>query len=62
MLNKVLEINDTEMKFVTFEEVALWFKKVINTLKQMNYSAFESKEFNSYLKDLDKMLIEIVKS
>lgn len=62
MLNKVLEINDTEMKFVTFEDVALWFKKIINILKQMNYSEFESREFNSYLKDLDKMLIEIVKS
>jgi len=59
MLNKVLEINDKEMEFNTFEEVALWFKKLINSLRQMNYSSFESKEFYNYLKDVDQMLKEI---
>ena len=59
MLNKVLEINDKDMKFNTFEEVALWFKKLINSLRQMNYSSFESNEFYNYLKDVDQMLIEI---
>ena len=59
MLNKVLEINDKEMEFNTFEEVALWFKKLINLLRQMNYSSFESKEFYNYLKDVDQMLKEI---
>ena len=38
MLDKVLEINDTEMKFSTFEETATWFKKIINICRQMNYS------------------------
>ena len=59
MLDKVLEINDTEMKFSSFEETASWFKKVINLYKQMNYSPFESEKFNSYQKELDKMLKDI---
>jgi V/A-type H+-transporting ATPase subunit A len=62
MLDKVLEINNTEMKFNTFEEVASWFKKVINSLKQMNYSAFESEEFYNYQKEVDEMLTEIAES
>lgn len=62
MLNKVLEINDLEMTFNTFEEVASWFKKVINLLRQMNYSSFKSKEFNTYLEEVDQMLTEIVLS
>jgi len=62
MLIKVLEINDMDMNFDTFEEVSSWFKKVINLLRQMNYSSFESKEFNSYLEKVDQMLTEIVLS
>jgi V/A-type H+-transporting ATPase subunit A len=59
MLDKVLEINDTEMKFGSFEETAVWFKKVINICRQMNYSQFESEQFNNYQKELDKMLKDI---
>jgi len=59
MLDKVLEINDTEMKFGSFEETAVWFKKIINLCRQMNYSLFESEQFNNYQKELDKMLKDI---
>ncbi len=59
MLDKVLEINDTEMKFGSFEETSIWFKKVINICRQMNYSQFESEQFNNYQKELDKMLKDI---
>jgi len=62
MLDKVLEINDMEMKFNSFEEAATWFKKIINLLRQMNYSSFKGKEFNNYLKEVDQMLTEITKS
>ena len=60
MLNKILAITSSEMNFNTFEEVGSWFKKVINLLKQMNYSSFESKEFNSYMEEVDQMLTEKV--
>jgi len=59
MLGKVLEIAGREMKFENFEEVASWFKKLINALRQMNYSEYESEEFYNHLKDVDQMLIEI---
>jgi V/A-type H+-transporting ATPase subunit A len=59
MLGKVLEIAGREMKFENFEEVASWFKRLINALRQMNYSEYESEEFYNHLKDVDQMLIEI---
>ena len=59
MLGKVIEIAGREMKFENFEEVASWFKRLINELKQMNYSEYESEEFYNHLKDVDQMLIEI---
>lgn len=62
MLEKILGIIDTDMIFNTFEEISGWFKKLINLLKQMNYSAFKSEEFEEYQKKVDEMLIEIVQS
>jgi len=62
MLSLMLEIIDTEMVFNTFEEVGTWFKKLINTLKQMNYSSFKSKEFNNYQDEVKEMLTETAKS
>ncbi|HOO99219.1 MAG TPA: V-type ATP synthase subunit A [Bacteroidales bacterium] len=59
MLDKILEVIDTEMKFESFEKVVTWFKKLINLFKQMNYSSFKSDEFNNYLKEIDQMLKEI---
>ena len=50
------------MVFDAFEEVSEWFKKLINSLKQMNYSKFESKEFKNYQSEVDEMLTEKAKS
>jgi len=62
MLGKVLEIADRKMKFNTFEEVASWFKKLINSLRQMNYSKYESEAFFNHQKQVDIMLTEITES
>lgn len=59
MLNKVLEINDRDLKFNTFEEVSAFFKMIINLLKQMNYSEFESDAFNKYQEELDMQINDI---
>ncbi|HOS70929.1 MAG TPA: V-type ATP synthase subunit A [Bacteroidales bacterium] len=59
MLSKVLEVNDRELKFDTFEEVATFFKRIINLFRQMNYSEFESDAFNEYQKELDMQIKEI---
>lgn len=58
MLNKVLEIFDTKFNFESFEEVNPYFKKIINELKQMNYSEFESKNFAHYEKQLHTIIEE----
>lgn len=61
MLGKVLVILDADIKFAAFEEVPVWFKKLINSLKQMNYSGFRSDEFFKYEQEVDNMLTEILK-
>lgn len=58
MLNKVLDICDRDFEFEHFEEVNPFFKKVIDALKQMNYSKYESDEFKKYQKQLEKILEE----
>jgi hypothetical protein len=59
MLDKVLEINDTEMKFDSFEETATWFKKIINLCRQMNYFTVSGWNSSIIIRELDKMLKDI---
>ncbi|PWE00263.1 V-type ATP synthase subunit A [Marinilabilia rubra] len=58
MLEKVLSIVDTEFEFKNFEQVGDFFKRLINQLKQMNYSEFQSDKFNGFEKELGEMLQE----
>ncbi|HPE76900.1 MAG TPA: V-type ATP synthase subunit A [Draconibacterium sp.] len=52
LLEKVLEICETDFNFESFDEVNPYFKRIINNLKQMNYSEFKSEKFNQYLSEL----------
>ncbi len=61
MLNTVMEIGEREFDFDDFEQVGTYFKKLINLLKQMNYSAFESDNFRKYEQDLKEALKEAEK-
>ena len=58
MLNLVMDICNADFEFTGFVEVMDYFKRVINVLKQMNYSAFQSPEFNAYETDLKNILAE----
>jgi len=58
MLNKVLEVYHTKFSFEHFEEVNEYFKRVIDQMRQMNYSEFESDKFKQYEKDLEKIIEE----
>ncbi|MFP4058986.1 MAG: V-type ATP synthase subunit A [Bacteroidota bacterium] len=58
MMDKVLDIYNTAFSFETFEEVGLYFKRIINQFKQMNYSEFESDDFNKYEKELVTIINE----
>ena len=48
MLEMVLGVVRSEFNFDTFEEVNPYFKRIINGLKQMNYSEFQSDAFKKY--------------
>ncbi|MBW6497194.1 MAG: V-type ATP synthase subunit A [Bacteroidales bacterium] len=58
MLGKVLDICNMEFKFESFEQVNPYFKRVINSLKQMNYSEFESEQFEKNQKELETIIQE----
>ncbi|NLN94771.1 MAG: V-type ATP synthase subunit A [Bacteroidales bacterium] len=58
MLDKIYDIYYTDFNFDNFEEVNTYFKRVINLLKQMNYSVFESKDFYDFEKELHNIIDE----
>jgi len=56
MLNLVLDINNMDFSFESFDEVATFFKKAINAMRQMNYSEYNSEDFKKYEKELNELL------
>lgn len=58
MVDKVLDVVQTKLSFERYEEVNPYFKRVINAMKQMNYSEFETDNFNKHLKELEDILAE----
>jgi len=61
MLDLVIEICHEEFLFEHFNEVGAYFRKLINICKQMNFSPFESDEFNRYKKQLEEAIEEQAK-
>ena len=55
-LRLVKSLCDREYSFSSFDEVAPFFKRIIDFLKQMNFSEFQSDEFNEYEKSLMKVV------
>ncbi len=55
MLNRVLEICDKPQEFEDFSAVSAFYKKVINLFKQMNYSDFESDDFQKFNSELEAL-------
>ncbi len=58
MVNKILEIVAIPLTFESYEEINPYFKRVINALKQMNYSEFETEAFHQNMKELEDTLEE----
>ena len=58
MLDKVIGICRTDFHFETFTEVMDYFKNMINVFKQMNYSVFNSEQFQKFDNQLDQLLKE----
>ena len=55
MLDLVLGICDKEYDFDDFENCRVFFKDLINVLKQMNYSEFQGEAFQGYLDTVNQM-------
>ena len=56
ILNMVIDICHTEFTFDNFNEVMDYFKKMINICKQMNYSPFQSEQYNEFRRQLQELI------
>ncbi len=56
MLSLVLQLCHVERNFEDFEACSKFYKELINTLRQMNYSEYKSDNFNKYLEQLNKFM------
>jgi len=56
ILDMVVDICRTEFEFENFNQVAEYFKRVIDVCRQMNYSEFKSEKFYDYRKQLDELI------
>jgi V/A-type H+-transporting ATPase subunit A len=60
MVNSVLGICNSKFEFDGFEQIGIYFKRLINHLRQMNYQEFKSEKFNELEQQLGGMLAERV--
>jgi V/A-type H+-transporting ATPase subunit A len=58
MLELVLSVCRTDFVFESYEEVQPYYTRLINILRQMNYTEFESDKFNGYKKQLEEAIQE----
>ena len=56
MLDRVIRICHTDFSFEDFNEVTKFFKTLINYLKQMNYSEYQSDDFKRYQKEYEQLI------
>jgi V/A-type H+-transporting ATPase subunit A len=58
MLESVLDLCESDFKFDSFTEVDLYFRRIINQYKQMNFSEFKSEKFNNFENELNQIIEE----
>ncbi|MEQ8360572.1 MAG: V-type ATP synthase subunit A [Cytophagales bacterium] len=58
MFNKVMSICKMEPDFEVFTEVSDYYKKMINLMRQMNYSEYNSEDFKKYESELKELLAQ----
>ena len=56
MLDLILALCDKPFEFDNFDECRNFFKELINTLRQMNYTEFKGEKFNAYEQQLRQYL------
>ena len=58
MLDLILEICDRKFVFDNYEDCRAYFKRLINCLRQMNYSEWNSEQFKGFRSQLNSILEE----
>jgi V/A-type H+-transporting ATPase subunit A len=58
MARQILSICHGEFDFKKYDEIAPWYKRVINCIKQMNYTAFDGVQFHKFQEELEQILAE----
>ena len=58
MLDLILDICDRHFEFDNYEDCRAWFKRVINALRQMNFSKWGSEDFDQFHSQLNEILSE----
>jgi V/A-type H+/Na+-transporting ATPase subunit A len=58
MLRLLIGICHTSFNFDSYTEIDSYFKRIINTLRQMNYSEFHSTDFSKFEADLKSIINE----
>ena len=58
MLDLILDICDRHFEFDNYEDCRAWFKRVINALRQMNFSKWGSEDFEKFHTQLNEILSE----
>ena len=58
MLDLILEICDRPFRFEGYEECSAYFKRMINVLRQMNFSKWDSDDFRKFRTQLTEILSE----
>ena len=56
MLDFVLDICERDFNFEDYEQCRAFFKEIINEVKQMNYSEWQSENFEKYKSNVQKLL------
>ncbi len=58
MMDVIYNICKAGFRFESFDKVADYFKRIINLIKQMNYSKFQEEEFKKFEDELQSALME----
>jgi len=58
LLNKVTDICEAKYSFDGFEEISSYFRRVINLIRDMNRTVYESDKFYEYERQINSLLAE----
>ncbi|MCQ2313642.1 MAG: V-type ATP synthase subunit A [Bacteroidales bacterium] len=59
MLEKIIDVTRADFNFGSYEDVAPFFKNLINVFRQMNYSEFKSEQFFGFEKEALELVSQV---